>query len=101
MVKRTLILTMCLLTAASLAFGAGTKEVPGTAARIGEGRTLVVGVWGGPQEDLIREYVVKQLEAETGAVVEMVLGGSSDRFARLIAEKDNPTMDVVYLLTIS
>lgn len=65
--------------------------------KIGEGRTLVVGIWGGPQEDLIREYVIKPFEAETGATVELILGGSSDRFARLYAEKDNPTMDIIYL----
>jgi len=65
--------------------------------KIGDGRTLVVGIWGAPQEDLIREYVIKPFEAETGATVELILGGSSDRFARLYAEKDNPTMDVIYL----
>lgn len=65
--------------------------------KIGEGRTLAVGVWGDPQASLIREYVVKPFEAETGAIVELVLGGSSGRFARLYAEKDNPTMDVLYL----
>jgi len=65
--------------------------------KIGEGRTLVVGIWGGPQEDLVREHAIKPFEAETGATVELILGGSSDRFARLYAEKDNPTMDVIYL----
>jgi putative spermidine/putrescine transport system substrate-binding protein len=70
---------------------------PEPAAKIGEGRTLVVGIWGGPQEELVREHVIKPFEEETGATVELVLGGSSDRFARLYAEKDNPTMDIVYL----
>ncbi|HHU33353.1 MAG: ABC transporter substrate-binding protein [Zhaonellaceae bacterium] len=76
---------------------AETPSTPEPAAKIGEGRTLVVGIWGGPQEDLVREYVIKPFEEETGATVELVLGGSSDRFARLYAEKDNPTMDIVYL----
>ena len=101
MVKRTVVLLMCLMLVATLAFGTGKSEeptaAPAQAARIGQGRTLVVGIWGGPQETLVREHVVKQFEAETGATVELVLGGSSDRFARLIAEKDNPTMDVFYL----
>lgn len=65
--------------------------------RIGEGRTLVVGVWGGPQEDIIREHVISEFTEVTGADVELVLGGSSDRYARIYAELDNPTMDVVYL----
>ena len=67
------------------------------AERIGEGRTLVVGIWGGPQEDLIREYVVRPFEEQTGATVELILGGTSDRFARIYAEVDNPTMDIVYM----
>jgi putative spermidine/putrescine transport system substrate-binding protein len=65
--------------------------------KIGEGRTLVVGIWGAQIEDLVREYVVKPFEEETGATVELVLGGSSDRFARIYAEKDDPTMDIAYL----
>ncbi len=72
-------------------------SVGAMAQRIGEGRTLVVGIWGAEQEELVREHVVKPFEAETGAKVELVLGGSSDRFARLYAEYENPTMDVVYV----
>jgi putative spermidine/putrescine transport system substrate-binding protein len=95
-VRKGLTLVMVLLCAGSLLFAAGTAEeaVPG---KIGEGRTLVVGIWGGPQEELVREHVIKPFEEDTGATVELILGGSSDRFARLIAEKENPTMDVVYI----
>jgi putative spermidine/putrescine transport system substrate-binding protein len=81
----------------ALAFAAPSAETSTPAKRIGEGRTLVVGIWGGPQETIVREHVVKPFEAQTGATVELILGGSSDRFARLTAEKDNPTMDVVYI----
>jgi putative spermidine/putrescine transport system substrate-binding protein len=73
------------------------EEPAAPAEKIGEGRTLVVGVWGGPQEDLIRNNIIGPFEEETGASVELVLGGSSDRFARLYAETDNPTMDVMYV----
>ena len=62
-----------------------------------EGHTLVVGVWGGDIERLLRENAAEPLEAETGAKVEFVLGGSGDRMARIYAEKDNPTMDVAFL----
>ncbi|HSM25289.1 MAG TPA: extracellular solute-binding protein, partial [Anaerolineaceae bacterium] len=65
--------------------------------KIGEGRTLVVGIWGGPQEEIVREYVIKEFTEKTGAEVELVLGGSSDRYARIYAELDAPTMDIVYL----
>lgn len=61
-----------------------------------EGETLTVGVWGGPQEDLVRNYVIEPFEEDTGAEVELVLGGSSDRYARLYAEAENPTLDVSY-----
>jgi putative spermidine/putrescine transport system substrate-binding protein len=82
--------------------GCGPKESEPEAEvepteKIGEGRTLVVGIWGAQQEELVREYVVKPFEEETGATVELILGGSSDRFARIYAEKDDPTMDIAYL----
>lgn len=57
----------------------------------------MVGIWGGPQEEIVREHVIKEFTEITGADVELVLGGSSDRYARIYAEKDAPTMDVVYL----
>ena len=72
------------------------SEAP-TGGKIGEGRTLVVGVWGAEQETLVREHVVKPFEEETGAKVELILGGSGDRYSKLYAEVDNPSMDVMYL----
>ena len=97
--RKTIAMAVCFLMVAAALFGTGDEEQASSAetARIGEGRTLVVGIWGGPQEELVREYVVKPFEEATGARVELVLGGSSDRFARLISEKDNPTFDVVYI----
>ena len=62
-----------------------------------KGKTLVVGVWGGDIERLLRKNVVEPLEKETGAKVELVLGGTGDRLARIYAEKANPTMDVAFL----
>ncbi|MDB5505565.1 MAG: hypothetical protein JWR75_203 [Devosia sp.] len=61
------------------------------------GQTLVVGVWGGDIERLLRENVIGPLEAETGAKVELLLGGTGDRVAKIYAEKDNPTMDIAFL----
>ncbi|MEM8550780.1 MAG: extracellular solute-binding protein [Pseudomonadota bacterium] len=62
-----------------------------------EGQTLVVGVWGGDIERLLRENVVGPLEEETGANVELLLGGTGDRVAKIYAERNNPTMDVAFL----
>ncbi len=61
------------------------------------GKTLVVGVWGGDIERLIREHVVAPLEKETGAKVELLLGGTGDRLAKIYAERTHPTMDVAFL----
>ena len=96
------------ITMALSACGSSTQTTSGDSAgesdtsseettKIGEGRTLVVGVWGAEQEELVREYVVKPFEEETGATVEPVLGGTADRYSKLYAEVDNPSMDVVYL----
>jgi putative spermidine/putrescine transport system substrate-binding protein len=60
------------------------------------GKTLVVGTWGGDIERLLREHAAGPLEAATGAKVEFLLGGSGDRMAKLYAERENPTMDVVF-----
>jgi putative spermidine/putrescine transport system substrate-binding protein len=73
------------------------KESEGAEAKIGKGRTLVVGIWSDSQEEIIRELIVPKFEEQTGAKVELVLGSSPDRYARIYAELDNPTFDVVYL----
>lgn len=74
-----------------------SEAAPAAGEKIGEGRTLVVGVWGAEQEELVREHVVKPFEEETGASVELILGGTGDRYSKLYAEVDNPSMDVMYL----
>ena len=63
----------------------------------GTGRTLVVGIWGSTQEEIVRELLIPEFEAATGATVELITGGSSDRYALIYAEEDAPSMDVVYL----
>lgn len=59
-----------------------------------EGETLVVGVWGGTIEQVLRDHVVTPMEEELGCSIELVLGGTGDRVAKLYTEKDNPSMDV-------
>ena len=60
------------------------------------GQTLVVGVWGGDYEEIIRDVVIPPLEA-MGAEVQLLLGGAGDRLAKIYAEKGNPSMDVAYI----
>ena len=77
------------------------KPTPGPAAtgQIGVGRTLVVGIWGSEQENIVRELILPKFEQQTGATVELIVGPSSDRYALLYAEAEaeQSSMDVVYL----
>lgn len=99
--KKVIAILLASVMVFSLAACGGSSSEGGAASdggeKIGEGRTLVVGVWGDVQEELVREYVVKPFEEETGATVELILGGSGDRYSKLYAEVDNPSMDVMYL----
>ena len=98
-------LSLCAVLVLSACSNGGGQDQPSASSsgsgsggeKIGEGRTLVVGVWGAEQEQLVREHVVKPFEEETGATVELILGGTADRYSKLYAEVDNPSMDVVYL----
>jgi len=82
----------CAVAAAFALLAAGPA-----AAQSDAGKTLVVGVWGGDIERLIRAHVVAPLEQQTGAKVELLLGGTGDRLAKLYAERTHPTMDVAFL----
>jgi putative spermidine/putrescine transport system substrate-binding protein len=60
------------------------------------GQTLVVGVWGGTIEEIVRKWVIPPLEAH-GGKVELLLGGTSDRLTKVYAERENPTMGIAFL----
>lgn len=61
------------------------------------GDELVVGIWGGAQERIVRQYVEKPLVEKYGCKVSYVLGGTPERRARAYAERGRPSFDVVYL----
>jgi len=61
------------------------------------GDELVVGVWGGAQERIVKEYVEKPLVQKYGCKVAYVLGGTPERRARAYAERGRPSFDVIYL----
>ncbi|WP_290690796.1 MULTISPECIES: ABC transporter substrate-binding protein [unclassified Haematobacter] len=61
------------------------------------GDELVVGIWGGEQEKIVREYCEKPLVEKYGCKVSYVLGGTPDRRARAYAERGRPSFDVLYL----
>lgn len=61
------------------------------------GDELIVGIWGGVQERLVREYCEKPLVKKYGCKVRLVLGGTPERRARAYAERGRPSFDVLYL----
>lgn len=62
-----------------------------------KGDELVVGIWGGAQERIVREHVEKPLVAKYGCKVSYVLGNTLERRARAYAERGRPSFDVIYL----
>jgi putative spermidine/putrescine transport system substrate-binding protein len=61
------------------------------------GDELVVGIWGGVQERIVRQYCEKPLVQRFGCKVNFVLGGTPERRARAYAERGRPSFDIVYL----
>lgn len=66
-------------------------------AQIAAGSTLVVGIWGGAQEKITREFIAEPLMEEYGVTIEYVLGGTPERRARAYQERGRPSFDVIYL----
>lgn len=82
-----------LLLGASVAATGGCGS--GAAPRAGD--ELVVGIWGGVQERIVRQFCAAPLEARFGCRVNLVLGGTPERRARAYAERGRPSFDVIYL----
>jgi putative spermidine/putrescine transport system substrate-binding protein len=66
-------------------------------AQIRRGDELTVGVWGGAQERIVREFCAGPLERQHGVKINFVLGGTPERRARAYAERGRPSFDVIYL----
>ena len=88
-------------TFGKLALGAGLAAPFGfSRTAIAEpkpGDELVVGIWGGAQERIVKEHVEKALVEKYGCKVSYVLGGTPERRARAYAERGRPSFDVIYL----
>ncbi len=74
-----------------------TLIVRSAKAQINPGDELVVGIWGGAQERITREFCAAPLEEKYGVTINFVLGGTVDRRARAYAERGRPSFDIVYL----
>lgn len=55
---------------------------------------LIVGIWGGSWQELMEEAVIDPYEEDTDVSVDYVVGNDTDRFNRLIAQRDEPPVDV-------
>jgi putative spermidine/putrescine transport system substrate-binding protein len=84
-----------------LALGAGVAApflfVRRVAADPKPGDELIVGIWGGVQEKIVREYCEKPLVDKFGCKVGLVVGGTPERRARAYAERGRPSFDIIYL----
>jgi putative spermidine/putrescine transport system substrate-binding protein len=78
-------------------FGAAMAVPLLSASVAGAQQTLYFGGFTGSFETTMKEKVIPPFEAEHDAVVEYVSGNSVDLLARLMAERDNQTIDVVIL----
>ncbi|GGF55093.1 putative spermidine/putrescine transport system substrate-binding protein [Mameliella alba] len=61
------------------------------------GDELVVGIWGGAQEKIVKKHIEPKLVEKYGCKVSYVLGGTGERRARAYAERGRPSFDVLYL----
>lgn len=77
---------------------AGSCSFPAviTAAR-GEEKTIKVGIWAGPDGQLIKDTVIKRFEAQHKVKVLVDEGITTEQLARMRASKNNPTHTVMFL----
>lgn len=94
-------MTLTRRTVNKLVLGAGLAVPYGfsrsAVAQPKPGDELVVGIWGGAQERIVKEHVEKPLVERYGCKVSYVLGGTVERRARAYAERGRPSFDVIYL----
>jgi putative spermidine/putrescine transport system substrate-binding protein len=61
------------------------------------GDELVVGIWGGAQERIVKTHIEPVLVDKYGVTISYVLGGTIERRARAYSERGRPSFDVIYL----
>lgn len=80
--------------AGALGTGAAMASLAGCTGDDNETDELIVGIWGGSWQELMAEAVVGPYEEDTGVAVDYVVGEDPDRFSRLVAQRDDPPVDV-------
>jgi putative spermidine/putrescine transport system substrate-binding protein len=86
------------LVGGGIAFGSAAAACgSGDGSGGGGGGTVVLGVYGGPQEPVYRTHVADRLTEEDGADVTLSLGTGGERVSKVYAERGNPSLDVAML----
>lgn len=85
--------------AGALGGAAASVGLAGCVAGVGGGggggvNTLRLGTWGGTWQELMIDAVVDPYEENEGTTVEYVLGDNTDRLNKVIAQRDDPPVDV-------
>lgn len=73
------------------------KPLMAQAPAIASGTTITISLWGGVTEDSVRKWVQPEFEKATGAKLAYDIGGQGVRLNKLIAQKNNPPADVIFL----
>jgi putative spermidine/putrescine transport system substrate-binding protein len=98
--RNKVVMAVAIALILTLLWGCGATPEPEEPAEKPDfsGRQLVVTGWGGTWGDCMTEAVIEPFEQEFGAELTLALpGASTEILARLRAEKDNPSMDVVLI----
>jgi putative spermidine/putrescine transport system substrate-binding protein len=83
--------------AAGAALGAVSPLRSALAApAIGKDQVLTVSVWGGVSQDSVIANVQPEFVKQTGATIAYDIGGVGARYNKLLAQKDNPAIDVFF-----
>lgn len=83
---------------AALLLGIGLSGPAGAAEEDRfKGVTLRVGTWGGATRDGLRDHVASEID-KRGGKVEFVIGSPQDNFAKVIASRGQPPVDVFEFL---
>jgi putative spermidine/putrescine transport system substrate-binding protein len=93
MKKRTLVLTLLLITVLFTACTKKTEAKPTDSPY--KGQTLTLSMWG-YNMDLLEKNYIRPFEEKYGVTIINETGNNSDRLTKLVARKDNPIVDVAF-----
>jgi putative spermidine/putrescine transport system substrate-binding protein len=74
----------------------GIAAAAPAAPAIAQPRSLTVSTWGGITQDGIKAHVQPEFEKRTGATLAYDIGGQGARYNKLLAQRNNPTIDVFF-----